>query len=337
MAIWAGSAINTDELTMVVNQVYNKKFIDQVKENQGYMAMALGKPDALAKQKSPAFEKIKSFTGKNIEVKLLGNYAEFDTLADGAPEVASTVGVVTEKYGAAEFAPTHFNKQHWIPKSQWKRFRGQEAKTLNFVQDEYDWLMASWVDALSIGMSSTDNQSRTTLGGWEYAVDDGTTYDSYGTITRSDAGNVDFRAHVKSSFGAFTLDALQTELTTVWGNGGKPNVFVAGEAVFGYVMKAARDEGTLVNNYGSDGTVNAGGTSVSWAGMTLLLDKRTTAGVGGMLDTRSFFVYMDEEGMENELMVDRSKKSALMFSMEAWVAHICKRPKSNGKITGASA
>ena len=337
MAIWAGSAINTDELTMVVNQVYNQKFIDQVTENQGYARYALGKPDREAGVRAPAFEKLKSYTGKNIEVKLLGNLQQFDTLADGAPEVASTVGVVTEKYGAAEFAPTHFYKAHWVPKSQWKRFRGQEAKTLNFVQDEYDWLMKSWMDTLDTGMTSTNNQARATLGGWEYAVDDSTTYDSYGTITRSDAGNVDFRAYVKSSFGAFTLDALQVEVTTGRGNGANPNVAVAGEAVFNYFVKACRDEGTLINNYGSNGRVEAGGTQFSWNGMDLLFAKRTTAGVLGILDSRTFFVYMDEEGMENEIMVDRSKKAALMFSMEAWVAQVCKFPKGNVKCTGITA
>lgn len=335
MAIWNGSALNTDELTTVVNYVYNKKFIDQVKDKHGLLELVMGEPSNNPDKAGPkAFKKMRTWTGKNIEVKLLGNYKSIGTIADGSAEVASTVGQVIEKYGAAEFKPTHFNDQHWVPKSQYKRFRGNEAKTVSFIQDEYDWLMASWIQTLADGIASTNDQQRTTLGGWEYAVVNDNTY---GTINRSDAGNVDFRGYEKDSFGAFTLDALQTEYTTHKAQGGHADIMIGAATVYNLAVKAIRDEGTLVNNYGSDGKVAAGGSSFSWQGMDLILDPHTTSGVLGLLESDTFVFYLEETGMENTLEVDTSKKAALMFDMDAWAAFICVMPKRNAKLNGITA
>lgn len=335
MAIWAGTSINTDELSAVFNQVFNRKFIDQVSDKKGLLEVVLGKPSPNPDGAgSKAFQRMKKITGRKIEVKLLGNYKSIGTIADGAAEVASTVGAVVEKYGAAEFDLTHFNDQHWVAKSQYDRFRGDEAKTVNFMQDEFDWLMASWAETLAAGISGTANQSRQFLGSWEYAV---TNDNTYGTIDRSEAGNIDFRGYEKDSFGAFTLDALQTEYTTLKAQEAKPDLMIGSATVYNLVVKALRDEGTLQYKYASDGKVAAGGASFAWQGMDLILDPHTTSGVLGLLESKSFVLYMEDSGMNPSAIVDHSKKAAMLINLDGWAGFICVIPKHNGKMNGVTA
>lgn len=335
MALWAGTAINTDELTTVFNRLFNRKLIDQVSDKKGLLEVIMGKPSPNPdKAGAKAFQRIRGIpTGKDIEVKLLGSYKSIGTIADGAAEVASTVGAVVEKYGAAVFAPTHYNDQHWIPASQYQRYKGDEAKTLNFIQDEYDWLIASFRETLAAGVSGTANQLRLSLGSWEYAV---TNDNTYGTIDRSDAGNIDFRGLEKDTFGAFTLDKLQTEYTTLKAQEGYPDVMVAVGTVYNFVIRELRNEGTLIVNYGSDGRVGAGGSSFAWQGMDLILDPHTSAETLGLLESKSFVMYMDDDGMNPSAMVDTSKKAAMLINMNGWNAFICVIPKHNLKCNGVT-
>lgn len=333
MALWASTAINTDELTMVFNQVWNKKFIDQVSNKKGLLEAILGKPSPNPDGAgTKPFERMRKISGKKIEVKLLGSYAEIGTISDGAAEVASTVGVVNEKYGAAVFDLTHYNHQHWVPSSQYKRYIGEEAKTLNYLQDEFDFLMASWMQTLAAGVSSNSNQSRTVLGGWEYAVRDATTGNTYGTIDRSDTANADFAGYEVDTV-TLSMDTLQTHYGIVQGFEGKPDIVTASNTVYTILVNKIRDEGTLINNYGSEGKVAAGGASFSWQGMDAILDPNVTSGYLGMLESKSFLFYMDDSGMNPDAIVDRSKKSALLINMDAWVGLICHTPKHNGLLT----
>ncbi len=330
--LWTGTALNTNELAMVFNDVYNPKFIDMVHRKHGLLEALLGLADVNATPNMPAFEKIKNIAGRKKELKLLGKYKTIGTLADGSAEVATTVGShVADKFGAAEFDLTHFNDQEYIPRSELDRFIGDDAKTLSYTEDIFDYVMASWHTTLAKAVSGAANQSRTVLGGWEYAINNNT----YGTIDRTDNGNSDFRGHEKSSFGAFTLDKLQTELTIIWERG-TPNLMVARGIDFDFIVRELRNEGVLQQRYKDDGSVVAGGTSFSWAGMDLVLDPNITSGVIALLDSSTWMFYMQDKDFVRDIMPDTSKKSAWVINSDAWVGLICKQPNANGHMSGVS-
>lgn len=332
MALWAGTALNTNELAMVFNQVYNRKFIDQVHRKHGLLEALMGLSDVNATPNMPAFERLKKITGRKIEVKLLGKYKDIGTLADGSAEVATTVGShVADKFGAAEFDLTHYNDQEYIPRSELDRFAGDESKTLNYVEDIFDYVIASWHTTLAKAVSGAGDQSRTTMGSWEFAINNNT----YGTIDRTDSGNSDFRGHEKSSFSTFSLDALQTELTTVW-LAGEPDYMGAPAAIFTVILKAMRDEGQLHYFYKDDGHLGAGGVSFSWAGMKIVLDKHMTSGTIALLDSSTWVFYMQDKDFVRDIMPDTSKKSAWVINSDAWTALICKQPNANGHMSGVS-
>lgn len=330
MALWDNSAINTNETAMVNNQVYNRKAIDQVSKKKGLLEAVLGIASPNTEPGKPAFERERKISGDKVETRLLGKYKTIGTLADGSAEVASRTGVYTDGiWGAATFDLTHYNDQDNIPRHELDRYKGQEAKTASYLGERLDYLIGSWYDTLAIAISGEDDQSRTSLGGWAFAID-GT--NTYGGIDRSADGNVDFKGHENTSFSSFTLDKLSNEYTTVKTNGGNPNILIGAATVYDIMVKVLRDEGTLQHTYGSSGNVAAGGSSFSWMGMELVLDPNVTASTLGMLDSRTWTMWMSEQLPFSGVMPDPLAKSAYYVNLDAWAGFICHFPKGNGKF-----
>ena len=105
---------------------------------------------------------------------------------------------------------------------------------------------------------------------------------------------------------------------------------------FDFIVRELRNEGVLQQRYKDDGSVVAGGTSFSWAGMDLVLDPNITSGVIALLDSSTWMFYMQDKDFVRDIMPDTSKKSAWVINSDAWVGLICKQPNANGHMSGVS-
>jgi hypothetical protein len=284
-------------------------------------------------QKEGGYRRIKSVTGKDYEVPLLGKLRAPTGIADGSAEVAAaTVTHVGDTYGAAEFKIAHYGHVEPIPESEFDRFRGDEAKTASYIDELYDMLMWSYENVYGDAIHADVAPSRTALGGWRYAVDDA---NAYGTVNRADAANADFRGIVAGTFGAVTLTKLQAQQNAVRKNNGHVKIGVTGETLFAKIQDLVQPYSEVTY---SEDVAKFGAPNVAFAGVKYILDHRTASGVIGLLDPRWWdLVALRAPFTETGLVKDITRRSTYVIHTTQWVQLVCRKPNANVKITGATA
>lgn len=335
MALWAGSAINTNETAKVFNQLATKKSLPMVVKFNGLWYAMIGKDMAGLNQSAPGWMKSKKITGKNYEVPLLGSLDAPAGIADGASgeTVGRTLSVTAADYGAAEFAIAHYGLVKAIPDSEFMRYRGDEAKTLSWIDDRYDQLMFSYENVLGTAVHANVAPSRTALGGWVYAVDNANTY---GTIDRTDAANVDFAGVVNTSFGDTTLAKVQAAKNSLRKNMGMPKIFVAGETLYNK-MQAQIQPYSLATFNNGDATSEFGTDDWIWAGLRGLYDQRAPSGTFGLLDPRWWeLIQNDEPFTSTGVVQDITLNASHVIHTTLWIQDVCQKPNAQYKATNAS-
>jgi hypothetical protein len=331
MALWAGSAFNTNESAKIVNQLADKKSIPMVVKTNALLYAITGKDDKSNDAKFGA-RKLKKISGKNYEVGLMGKIAAPAGIADGSAEVATaTVTHVADIFGAAEFAISHYGMTHPIPHSEWDRIRGDEAKTLSFIDDVMDYLVYGYENVLGNAIHANVAPSRTAMGGWEYAVAEDNTY---GTIDRTDSTNADFRGNVEAAFGDTTLAKLNAQINSVRGNMGKIDLGVTGETLFGKIQQLVQAYSQVT--YSSD-TARFGSPHVNYAGVDFLLDQRASSGTIGMFDTRWWdLIRKDVPFSSTGFVHDFTKVASHICQTELWIQLVCRKPNAQIKLQSAT-
>ena len=332
MALWNGSAINTNETAMVFNQLANMKAIAMVRNKHGFLYAVLGKQETGSTPGAgTGFQRLKKISGKKIEVKLLGKLASPGTVADGSAEVATeTLTHTTDYWGAAEFDLAHYVYKHPVPHSELMRFMGDEAKTASYLDEVFQLVMLSYEKVWATALSTAAAPSRTVLGGWNFAVDDDNTY---GTIDRTDSTNADFQGVVKASTGDLTLPKIHTEMDNVRVNGGRVSLGVAGATVYGKIRQLIQPYTQVT--YDKDWT-EFGGEHIRYAGVSFTLDPDCPTQTLGLLEPESWLLYMDKDTAftSSGLVHDISRVSTHVLPTEFWMQLICKSPNHNARMEG---
>ena len=323
---------------MVFNQVFNKSALSMVRKKNGLLYAILGKSEPGSTPMSgTTFKGEKKITGNKIEVKLHGKLYAIPTVADGSAEIASvTPQYDSATWGGAEFDLCHYASTYAIPHSELYRFAGDEAKTMSYLDEVFRHIMLSYEDTLGTGIHGTNAPARTTLGSWVYAVDDGSTYDVYGGISRADSANADFRGgYVNTAVGGLTLAKIRTGQNSCVVNGGSPSVGVCGTAVYGKIQSLIEGM-TQADN---DPEWNQfGGQYVNYGGIKFVLDQRAPSATLGLLDPSSFVLYRkDINFTQSGIVVDPSKVATSVLPWESFVQLICIKPNSNAKMSGIDA
>lgn len=343
--LWTGTSINSTETAMVFNQLWNLTAVEMVRKKNGFLYAILGKMENGATPlDGVSFQRMQKVTGKNIEVKLLGKLKSIPTVADGSAEFTAATPTNTQDYwGAAEFSLAHFKDVHALPESEIDRFAGDELKTSNYLDQVFRMLVLSLEDTWGSSSSSyggihdTKAPSRTVLGGWQYAVSDGTTsgessYATYGTIDRSDSGNADFRSTVTGSVGDLTLAKVQTLQNTIIGKGGMPNIGIAHTTPYTKIQQLV--QGYTHVTYEED-WARFGGTWCEFSGIKFILDQRAPSSVLGLIDPETWVWYQRDIDFTKAGVVHvPTYVGSYVLNWGAWVQDICVRPASNGKLTG---
>lgn len=349
MAIWNASALNTNMLSGTFNQLFNTKALDSVRKNNGLLYAILGKRwiDNRAPT-MPSFERLDRITGSQVEVRLLGKLATISAIVEGSGETASsTPNYDAAKFGAAVFPWTHYASTEEIPSSEYERIRGDEAKTINYIDDVFNYIMLS-LEA-QIGNDMNSNQSSNAMasnymGTWQWAVSDGVTagesgYATYGTITRADSANTFFRGNVFASVGDLTLGKVQYAQNTAATYGGDPKFGIAPLAIFTKIRQLLEQYGHWNQNDVSDeGWLEFGGVWSNYGGIKFILEDRSTAGTLGLIDPTTWTFYMRMVNFTDQGFVRAPHLvAAYVLPWECWTQLICTMPTRNAKLTGINA
>lgn len=325
MALWAGSAINTNETAKVFNKLAEMKSLPMIVKFNGLLYAMTGKDMQGLNSTENGWMRSSSITGKNVEIPLLGVLAAPAGIADASQTSARTVTYGSADYGAAEFPIAHYGYVQGIPDSELMRFQGKEAKTLDYLQERYDYIMWSYEDVFGTALNTSAAPSRTVLGGWNYAVDASNTY---GTIDRSDAANSDFRGVVNASFGDLTLPKLQAAKNQLRKNKGDPKVFVAGETLYNKVQTQVQNY-TIINNYSPD-KAQFGSDNWVFAGMTGIYEQRAVAGQFGLLDPKWWMLIQNDQPFTSTGVVrDITLQASHVIHTTVWIQDICQKPNAN--------
>lgn len=345
MALWAGTAINTNETAMVFNKLANKKAIAMVRDKNAFTYAVLGKEETGSTPgSSTGFQRLKQTTGKDVEVKLLGELATPATAADSTQVDAATVTWNDNMFGAAVFPYAHYSNVFPIPESELDRFRGDELKTLNYLDEFFDYAMLSYenVWGTAFGKSSSlAEPSRTVLGSYVFAiagnntgaVDWANNGSTYGTINRADSANVDFRGNYYGAQGDLTLPKIRTAKNACVVKGYKPSFAVAAETVYGKVEQ-------LVEAY-SQVTYDKqwsefGGEYVRYAGMAFALDPYAASGQLAIMTPETWLLYMNSNQpfTSTGVVKDVTKIATYVLHTTFWMQLVCKAPCGNAILTG---
>lgn len=340
MAIWNGTALNTNELALLFNRIAAKKAIPMVRKNHGLTYALLGKRENTSPDGMTRFQRLSTVTGNKIEVTLLGELDSPTTVADANQTDAATLTWNTDAWGGAEFALAHYAHTFTIPNSEYDRMRGNELKTANFIDDWLEKAMLSyqkvWGTAFHV-TGSGGNPSRTVLGSVPYAIEgvDGTfgSSETYGTIDRNDSGNADYRGQVQASVGTLTLDKIRTSMYATKAYNGVPSVGVAGATVMNKIHQLV--EAYTVVTYDKKWS-EFGGSYVRYAEVDWLYDNDTPSGYAYLLTPESWQLYMKENVpfTESGIMLDPSKRATYVLPTQFWTQLVCLHPAQNAIMKG---
>lgn len=358
MALWAGSVINTNETAFVFNKMATKKAIPIVRNINGFLYGILGKEEVgTTPGASVGFERLKTITGKNVEVTLLGQVDTPTTVADANQTANATINYNASAWGAAEFPIAHYSWVFGLPDSELMRFQGDELKTASFLDDWFQRVMLSYEKAWGTAMSYSDitnttnmtDVSRTVLGSWVYAIAGNNNLNAavtaatwnnsgsgatvqYGTINRADNTNDDFRGAVFGAQGDLTLGKILLAKNRAKKKGGLVTLGVAAETLY------TKIEG-LVSSYTQTAYDEQWGkfqgAYTMYAGIRFVLDSYCDSTIVGLFDPTTWQFYSKMETFATSgLMRDIRTNAAHVLHTSPWAQLVCMAPARNAILGG---
>lgn len=357
MAIWAGTTINTTETAMVFNKMATKKAVPIVRNINAFVYGVLGKEEQGSTPGAGAgFQRLKSITGKNIEVTLLGQVDTPATVADANQTANATIQYNAASFGAAEFPVAHYSHVFGMPDSELMRFAGDELKTASFFDDWFDRVMLSYEKSWGTAMSFANNAdttnmgdcSRIILGSWVFAVAglnnmsdtaanmwaNATVSSTYGTINRADSANADFRGNPFPSTGDVTLAKILLAKNRAKKKGGNVTLGLAAETLY------TKIEG-LVSSYTQttydEQWSKFQGAHTMYAGIRFCLDYYCDSTIVGLLDPTTFDLYSKMETFSSSGLVrDIRTNAAHVLHTSPWLQLVCRHPAANSLLGGCT-
>lgn len=336
MALWDGSSFATNYAASAVSKWWDLNFSPIIVKRNALLYAMLGINGFSGNQDVPnwnsLFSKDYQVQGNTLIVRLLGQLETINTLADANSADAVSWNANADRFGAAEFAWTHYSHNESVPDYEYDLIQGNEARTASYLQDTLRALSESWRDTIGTAINSTNNQARTTLGGWEYAVDSTGTY---GTLTRA-GQNPAWSGNETDVGGAGDLDDIDAMKLDIQYDGGAPTLGICAKVPFNKIKQELRGYTAAVP---SSWNFYEGGGLLHYDGTTFAYEGRCTSTVVGLLTPSTFRYYQKGNGLEFETIDEKTMKallkgSKLGFALRMWNAFVCKHPGANGKLTG---
>ena len=335
MAIWDSTALNTDALSSAINKWDDLNFVPSIVKRNALLYAMMGMSGASGNTEVPnwnsLFKKDFQVQGNNLNVRLLGELETISTLADASQLDAVSWNNNPNAIGGAVFAWTHYSHNEGVRDSEYELIVGNEARTASYMQDVMERLKLSRQDTIGTAINSTNDQARTTLGGWEFACDSTGTY---GTLDK--AQNTFFAGNETDVAGAGDLDDLDAMKLDILQDNGNPTLGLAPKVPFNKIKQEIRGYAAAVP---SSWNMYQGGGLLHYDGTTYAFEHRCTATVVGLLTPEHWRYYRKNDGAEvsvisKEVMNALLKGAKLGFTLREWTAFICRHPGAQGKLTG---
>lgn len=348
MALYDDSTINTTKLAMAFNRIVNRKAIPVCAKDNSLLWMLLGMKDPYelsevfdapgvpASARRPSIARVNVISGLEHEVRFFGNPDTVSAVTDGADEIAAhTPTTNPNKFGAGTAKLTHLQKTFDILVSDVEKLAGKELKGRSYLDEEADSWMQAYADALGTGVHSANNQNDGTVGGWRYAISDGTEagLETYLGIDRADATNVNFQSIVNGTIGAIALADLRDLKYELRSRGSRTDMAICNWETYADIAalleaneRIIRDESHWTN-YGAEWFV--------YANTRYVMDGYAPTAQLAMIDTRDWEVIFRQRGFNiSDMKRNPGTKSSYYCITDFWFGLICKNTKRQGKLTG---
>lgn len=341
MSLWTGTAVNTNELAMVFNQLYNLRSIDVTRRLSGLLYYILGKKiPGKTPTSMTTFQKLKKITGRKVEVKILGAIPTPTYSANAAADLAAydlAANYDADAFGAMEFDLSKLIYKEPVPGWEYDRFRGDEKKTLNWMNEVMTKVERGYERLVNPELNNTSAPATNKIGGWVYAVSDGvstgeTSYATYGTIDRSSAGNENFQSYVLNAGGSMSLKKLRKARNKVKIKHGNPRLGLIDED--GYTELESLLEAYTVIREDSQ-WFDFQGEWVRYGKVTYVLDADCPSQTIGLIDPDYFVFYMSDDPMfdaSEVLVTDPTKTDAKLVPTKMYSQLLCTCPNAHAKI-----
>lgn len=346
MGLWQGTTLNTNATSVLINKFYNNEAQDIVSETSGLVFSLLNKASKTNPSFNPAKQRVNKIDGDKLVVRLFGALTPIGTLGDGAPEMANqNPSYNSAAFGATVFDITHYYKLFGMPSSEYRRFVGDDAKTVNWIAEKTMEMAGSMRDQWATDVNARAvGGTRTVLGNWQHAVSDGTTnvagfnetlLKTYGTLDRSDNANGDYRGKVLDINGAWDLthlDKAKVRANRKNSLAKGTDLVLCGEAQFLRAQSLLNGKPQVLIS--QDETWRKwGGMYFQYSGMTFIYEPKLPDDVMGVLDS-STWVLWDEnpDKLVEEGFTKNPFGPSKLAEVDKWTSILCVSPGNNAKL-----
>ena len=251
MALWTGvvGEANT-RAAMAFNTVLTQKVVIGLAKHRVFFRMLWGGiPRAAGNQATGAFdgnlrfEKVTYARGNKYEMQMLGRLEDWEFLSDGNDEVALVgASVNTDDVARFEWDLSHAFKKKWITGSEMTSIRGDRVKSEQLVDLKLRQLGEEFARFVNTRLFGNANQSRTSIGGLQYIIDNANTYG----VNRASAGNEFMQSYVANfTGGALNLDEITVAQNNLQAANGGAELGLVGTTPFGYLQHELREHNTV--------------------------------------------------------------------------------------------
>jgi len=276
--------------------------------------------------------RVNEITGNQIELKVTGLPLPVNMLANDAAQIATRTRVYTQTSLGMLFNAAFGSCADDIPYTEVQKIRNPSKKMQqSFMEERLEIIRDSIPETLATQLHTNTIPSQSNFGGIRYQIDDTNTF---GLIDRSDAGNTMFRSVVNSTAQVLEASVLETMRIQLLDKG-NPNLIVTGETLY---AKISNDFNNAQMIEWTEAKANYGSTACIYAGIPVLLDKRTASSHLYMMDTRWWKLWIDKSGeWSTGYSPDPVSEASYMAKHYFFTQLLCSKFTAQGKYSALTA
>lgn len=185
--------------------------------------------------KKLVFPAIEDLSGFEFALQFNMALADFDAVDDTEAELDVVAGEYIEDVEEYSWPMMHLVRTHFISDRRRKMNMGH-VKTQSLMDATNMTLARGLVKKLNRALFLDNDQTKTTLAGLPYIIDNNNTYG----YDRSNSRYADLQSYVNTSTGALTWEKVSLARTSVVDMGGTSDVVVCGATVYNYIEYLCR-------------------------------------------------------------------------------------------------
>jgi hypothetical protein len=215
-------------------------------------------------------------------------YAAINVQVVGANPLSITPpNAITDILSAASYDWAELYAQIAIDNRDINKVSDNPERAATMMRRYAESAIRDFYKAINSALHGSGTGTETSHGGFGFYLDGGST----GTLGGIAKSNTWWRAKLKSSVGAMSVDKLDSWIVELTADYESPQLFVSTPAIISKVRSLLQAGERVVNRGGDD--QEFGALAVSYAGVLLVADASCASGTGYLVNTNSVKVYTD--------------------------------------------